>query len=627
MCGILGFSGFPQPELLKYMSDLLRHRGPDGSGSYQDPQGRMNLGHRRLSIIDLVTGDQPMSNENGRVWIVFNGEIYNYQELQPPLRAAGHQLATTSDTEVVLHLYEEYGLKFLEHLNGMFALALWDEERQTLLLARDRLGVKPLYWAEVAGRLVFASEMKSILCWPDFIRDMDPRAFSLYLSLRNVPEPLTIYRGLHALPPAHYLIWKPGEEPRLGRYWSLDFAPRPWPDEEALADGLEELLLDATRLRMRADVPVGAYLSGGVDSSLAVALVRQFFSGCLHTFSLGYADEPEDKVDTFYARRLAQQYRTDHHEYIMSAQELADALPDVVRHLDQPFAGVLSTYFLTGLVRQYVKVVLSGDGADDQFGSYGHHRLVWPLARLAQARAQGINDPYAVVDLAPLAARPDYVRGFEGLEPWAWRARFGAFPDEDKFSLLSPEFKSWVQEYSAEDFLAACWRRGTAQDPLNATLEVDIQTLLPNEVLFFVDRLSMAHSVEARSPYLDYRIAELAASIPGTLKIKGNTLKYILKKVAARYLPDEIIQRPKEGFVLPNHVWLRSQLNGLLQDLLAPGELAKHGFFDPRQVNRLIREHQQQVRDHAFRIWSLIMFQMWYNTYLESPQWPEPCTS
>ncbi|CAA7618719.1 Asparagine synthetase [Magnetospirillum sp. LM-5] len=621
MCGIAGFSGGPDPRRIAAMCDLLAHRGPDDHGYYTSPCNEMTLGHRRLSIIDLGTGHQPMSNEDGSIWVVFNGEIYNYKELIEELRPR-HRFATHSDTEVLVHLYEELGPDMVHRLNGMFSFALWDERRHRLLLVRDRLGVKPLYWAQVGGRLGFASEMKALLSWPELDRAVDPAAVSHYLSLRYVPEPATIWKGIQALPPGHLMEWSPGDRPQPRRYWTLDFTPADWPDEDALCDRVEELLLDATRLRMRSDVPVGAYLSGGVDSSLIVAMVRRHFGGQLHTFTLGYADQPADKQDLFYARRLAAKYGTDHHEYIMDARELADAALDVARFFDQPFAGVVSTYFLTGLVRKHVKVVLSGDGADDQFASYGHHRLVWPLERLAAERALNPEAPLEAVDLSPLADRPDYVRRFAGMTPWQMRANFGAFPPPLKAELLATPAGRVVAEHDTVAWLHQAFRSSRATDGLNRMLDVDIATSLPGEILAFCDRLSMAHSVEVRAPFLDYRLTELAATIPGTLKIKAGTLKYILKKTAQRYLPAEILDRPKEGFIQPNHVWLRGPLDPLIDRMLSPAGLDRHGLFDPSVVGRLVAEHRSGTADHAFRIWALVMFQAWYETYLGQSPWP-----
>lgn len=613
MCGICGFAGPPDRDLLSRMTTSMAHRGPDGSGLYESPSGKVSLGHRRLSIIDLESGAQPMLSADRSLCITFNGEIYNYRELNAQLEADGARLRTASDTETLLHLYAKYGVDMLSRLNGMFAFALWDEPRQRLFIARDRLGVKPLYWARVGRRFLFASELKAILCHCGVDKTISPRSLSLYLSLRNIPEPATIYRGIQALPPAHFMLLGLDGQKVVSRYWSLDFSsPRHMP-EESFVEELDALLKDATRLRMRADVPVGAYLSGGVDSSLVVAFMRQCHSGPLHTFSLAFADQPEGKNDPYYARLLADLYGTDHHEYVMDACEVGEELDNLMYFLEQPFGGVTSTYFLTKLVKQYVKVVLSGDGSDDQFASYGHHRLVWPLERLREMRAEGVADPYAVADLSPLTDRPEFIRRFDGLDSCSVRARFGAFTDEEKKQLFSPEYRYLACDYSAYDFYLDFWKKTRAKDPLNAMLEVDIQTLLPNEILFFCDRLSMAHSVESRSPFLDYRVLELSASIPGSLKIKGNVLKYILKKTAAKYLPNEILNRPKEGFVLPNHVWLRTKLDAVVARILTREKLAQHSFFDFDWLMSMIQEHKFGKRDHAFKIWTILMFQAWYD--------------
>ena len=621
MCGIAGFSGLPDGDRLAAMTDLLAHRGPDGEGFYTSPSQAMNFGHRRLSIIDLVCGDQPMANEDGSVVVVFNGEIYNYRELTAEL-SSRHAFRSRSDTEVLVHLYEEAGERMMERLNGMFAFALWDERRRRLLLVRDRLGVKPLYWAEVAGRFAFASEMKALLCWPEMRRTIDPASLAYYLSLRYVPEPHTIFADIQSLPAGHYLVWEPGRAPQIKPYWSLDFSRAEEAQEDVLIERLEELLLDAIRLRLRSDVAVGAYLSGGLDSSLIVAMAKQICGADLNTFSLGYADRPADKRDLDYARLMADRLGTRHHEVIMESGDLAGRLPEIVRHFDQPFSGVLSTFFLTELVSQHVKVVLTGDGADDLFASYGHHRLVWPLCALEAARRAGSNDPYQTADLSPLSERPELVRRFDGLPLAAVRANFGAFASDDRRALLNTPQGRSLLAYDATALLAGKVEASTATDDLNRMLDLDIRSSLPGEVLLFCDRLSMAHGVEARSPFLDYRIAEFSATISGRLKIKGPTLKYILRRLAARYLPREILERPKEGFVQPNHVWLRTAFDDLLADLLSPDELRKTALFDPDVVARLIAEHKRGTTDHAFRIWTLVMFQIWHRTYIEE-QWPK----
>jgi asparagine synthase (glutamine-hydrolysing) len=626
MCGIIGFSGFPDRDRLQAMTGLLAHRGPDGEGFFTSPTNSLNLGHRRLSIIDVAGGAQPIGNEDNSVVVVLNGEIYNYRELAAEL-APRHEFRTRTDTEVLVHLYEEMGDRMVERLNGMFVFALWDERRRRLLLVRDRLGVKPLYWADIGGRLAFASEMKALLCWPEVRREFDPAALAYYLSLRYVPDPKTIFQDIRSLPAGHLMSWEPGKEPRVERYWSLDFSRTTDMREEALVDRLEDLLLDAVRLRLRSDVPVGAYLSGGLDSSLVVTLVRQVCNLQIHTFSLGYADQMADKRDLHFARLMSGRLGTDHHELIMQAGDMVRRLPDVVRHLDQPFSGVLSTFFLTELVSGYVKVVLTGDGADDLFASYGHHRLVWPLCALAEARAQGAADPYQAADLSPLEARPELVRRFDGLPLSSVRANFSAFSSEHKRDLLDTPAGRSLLLYDTAKLLQPLFDDSTAKDELNRMLDADIRTSLPSEVLLFCDRLSMAHGVEARSPFLDYRIAELSAAIPGRLKIKGAVLKYILRRLAARYLPRDVLDRPKEGFVQPNHIWLRKEFDGLLEDLLSPAELGKIGLFNSKFVATMIDQHKAGTHDHAFRIWTLVMFQMWYRTYVEEPVWPATFTT
>lgn len=615
MCGILGISGTIDPGLLQRLTNLLAHRGPDGAGSYSDPLGRMHLGHRRLAILDTEGGAQPLGNETGEIWVSFNGEIYNFLELREALAASGrHRLATRSDTEVLVHLYEDEGPDFLRRLNGMFAFGLWDARRGRLLLARDRLGVKPLYWTMQGGRLMFASEMKALLAFPGFERRLDAGALAGYLALRYIPEPATIWTDIKMLEPGHYLEWEPGGEPRIRRYWALDYSdPLDEPDE-VLADRVEDLLLDAVRLRLRSDVPVGALLSGGIDSSLVVAMIRKLHQGPLHTFCLGFADRPADKQDIRYAGQVAEQYGTLHHQHLMAAGELSAALPALAAQFDQPFSGVVSTWFLAAEVRRTVKVVLSGEGADEAFASYGHHRLVWPLESLARATAAGVSDPWAVADLRPLEARRDLLRRFVGMSPWEMRASFGAFDAEGRGRLLDTPAGREVAAFDPARHLRPLFEAATARDPLNRLLEVDMRSSLPGEVLCFGDRLSMAHGVEMRGPFLDYRMAELAARIPGRQKIKGNSLKHVLRLVAARHLPAAIIERPKEGFVQPNHVWLHGPLAAMVDEILTPDALARHGLFHPAEVRRLIDHNRSRNGEDAFRLWTLVMFQAWWDS-------------
>jgi asparagine synthase (glutamine-hydrolysing) len=510
------------------MLEVIRHRGPDDDGAYNDRE--VHLGMVRLSIIDLSGGHQPMTNEEGTIHIVFNGEIFNYIELKAELEAHGHEFRTNSDTETIVHAYEQWGLSFANKLNGMFAIAIWDARHQTLLVYRDRFGVKPLFYSALNGSLVFGSEIKAVREHPAVGRDLDYEALSHYLSLRNVPAPFTIFRDIRALLPGHMLVWSAARGAEVKRWYELPTAVA-WhdDDEDALVERIDETLRDAVKLRLRSDVKYGAYLSGGIDSSSVVAITSEY-SSPVKTFTLTFADSPEHKRDGHFARVIADRYATEHHECVMSSTDLQNELPMVLNHLDQPFAGVISSFWLSRFMKQWVTVALSGDGADDLFGSYGHHRLVWPLAQLHAG-----NDP----DLSFFQGRESFVRSLGAFEPWEWRLAYGAFMEHEKESLLTPLGREMLAPYRTTDFLKRIYQRCDATaDELNRMLYLDVNTLLPNEILYFNDMLSMAHSMEVRTPFLDYRMAELACSIPGSLKIRDGKLKYILRKDAEKYLAE-----------------------------------------------------------------------------------------
>jgi len=595
------------------MLDRIRHRGPDDAGEYKDD--RVNLGMVRLSIIDLSGGHQPISNEDGTIHVIFNGEIYNYIELRAELEQQGHQFRTGSDTETIVHAYEEYGAAFAHKLNGMFTIALWDAREQRLLLYRDRFGVKPLFYADLNGALVFGSEIKAVRCHPLVTAELDHEALSHYLSLRNVPAPYTIFRDIRALLPGQMLSWSEPEGVKLSKWYELPTTIQ-WTDqdENTLIDRIDELLRDAVRLRLRSDVSYGAYLSGGIDSSSVVAIMSEFSPAPVKTFTLAFADSPDHKRDAYYARQVAQRYSTEHHEYVMSDSDLQNELPEIIRHLDQPFAGVISSYWLSRFMKQYVTVTLSGDGADDLFGSYGHHRLAWPIAAIQQARKEGrsISD----VDLSFFKDRPEFVTALAGYPAWEWRLAYAAFMQHEKVALLSERGRDLLTGCTTPCFLKSIYDQSDPHgDELNRLLYLDINTLLPNEILYFNDMLSMAHSLEVRTPFLDYRIAELACAIPGTLKIRDGKLKYILRRVAARYVGQDILDRPKEGFVLPKNTWLRAGMSGLPRDILSPERLAIHGYFEPNQVSSLIEGFRSGNDSLTFKLWTLIVFQLWYEQH------------
>ncbi len=619
MCGICGFTGERDETLLRRMSDAIAHRGPDDDGFYAD--GRVNLGMRRLSIIDVATGKQPVHNEDRTVWTVFNGEIYNFQELRADLEKRGHRFYTDhSDTETIVHLYEEYGREFVHRINGMFAIAVWDSRERTLLLYRDRMGVKPLFYAAAGRDLLFGSEIKTILLHPSYRRAMDHAAVYHYFTFKNIPAPLTAFKGISSLLPGEMLAWRDGDL-SLSRWWKVRFREDEGMDETYAASRILSLLEDATRLRMISDVPFGAYLSGGVDSSAVVAIMTRFSDRPVKTFSLGYEDELKNKeADLYYARKVSEAYKTEHHEYIMSHRELTEDIGSVVASFDQPFSGTISTFFLSKLIRQHVKVALSGDGADELFGSYLTHRVARPLRHFRgfadRAKANALTEDEKRL-LAPCDV-PFLNRLYEqtGGDEARIRYHLSLFNDEEKRDLLTDAFRQGLPvQASSQELIRQAFSGVTATDPLNRVLEMEWNTQLPDQVLAFVDFLSMAHSIEIRSPFLDYRLVEFAATVPGRLKIRDGSVKDILKKAVGPLLPEGITTRPKEGFVLPVFDWMTDRLKGYCGETLAPGRIERHGFFNSEVVKNLLLRYYTGDRGLAGRVWNLMMFQLWWERY------------
>ena len=613
MCGICGYTDREGFDVLKKMLTCMGHRGPNDSGYFVDDN--ISIGMVRLSIIDLLGGHQPISNEDNSVHVVFNGEIFNYIELREELETKGHIFRTSSDTETIVHAYDEYGLSFMHRLNGMFAIAIFDKQNGRLVLIRDRYGVKPLFYAVKDNSLVFGSEIKTVLCHPSVNRELDYEALSHYFSLRNIPAPFTVYKDIRSLLPGHMIVWDKNRC-KVVQWYQLSMTPR-WVenDEQLLVDHIDKILRDSIRLRLRSDVNYGAYLSGGIDSSTVVGIMSEYSPKPVKTFSLAFADSPAHKLDAYYARIIAEKYGTEHYEYIMSYDDLQQELPAVIAHLDQPFAGVISSFWLSRFMQQYVTVALSGDGADDLFASYGHHRLVWPVSAVQEALRNGTS--LDTVDYGFFNDRREFVINLAQYEPWEWRLAYAAFMEHEKISLFSEAGKKLFMPFSTANFLKDIYLSCTAEaDELNKILYLDINTLLHNEILYFNDMLSMANSMEVRTPFLDFRVAELACSIPGTLKIKDNTLKYILRKVAARYVPREILERPKEGFVLPKNTWLREGMAEMVKDVLSVSRLGIHGFFNQGYVDALVSKFFEGDEALTFKVWTLIILQIWYEQYL-----------
>lgn len=602
MCGICGFAAAPDPQTLTKMAATLTHRGPDEVGMWES--GDVSLAMRRLSIIDLSSGHQPVFNEDESLALVFNGEIYNHVELRAHLETRGHRFRSHhSDSEVLVHLYEEYGRDFLDHLNGMFAIALWDGPRRELILARDRAGIKPLYFSRQGSMLVFGSEPKALLAHPAISNEPDFRAINHYFSLKNIPAPFSAFREISQLRPGELLAWKDGRV-ETTRWWRFAFREDATVTEEEAAERILALLKDSVRFQMRSDVPFGAYLSGGVDSSSVVALMSEMSERPVRTFTLAYEDRFDHKEsDRHHAAMVAKLYKTEHHEEVISSRRLEEALPNIAAAFDEPFSGVISTYFITELIGKHVKVALSGDGADELFASYLPHRLAQPLARRDQGMTTGLDE---------WGGRADYLDGIRARGDGAAR-RMGQYLADDivKRAAYSEKMLALIGDDRTEDLVREHYAKTAQADALNQALYVDFETLLPDQVLAFVDRLSMVHSVEVRPPFLDHRLIEFAATLPGSMKISKGRVKHILKEAVRNLLPPSILDRPKEGFIMPVNAWLIDQLGPYVKSLLAPEKLSRHGLFRQPYVDELLAD----PKANGNRIWNLAMFQLWWDTY------------
>ena len=630
MCGICGIVGInsSQPidkDALLRMTHAMKHRGPDDQGTYND--GQVGLGSRRLSIIDLAGGRQPIPNEDEAVWIVFNGEIYNYRELRTYLKKKGHTFRTGTDTEVILHLYEEFGVDCLQHLNGIFAFAIWDIPRQEIVIARDRMGIKPLYYTQAANQFIFGSEMKVVLAHPAVGRDVDLIALNEYLSFEYVPSPRTILRHIYRLEPGHLLRYN-RQGLHIQSYWNVSLArseSRPPVNWHDYAAGLYDTLKASVRQELVSDVPVGVLLSGGIDSSTITALMVEQYPGTVDSFSVGFEEASFD--ESRYARVVADYLGTRHNELILTSKMVADMVPTITDFLDEPFgdSSLVPTYFLSLFARGYVKVVLGGDGGDELLAGYPTlmaHRLIEYYERLVPWRLRASVVP-KLFDLMPVSFSNislDFrIRRFlagRGVPLQARHHRWlGSFVDEETSLLLQDWLKPVLRDTYTQAYVHA--HECDARLPLNRLLYDDIKLYLEGDILYKVDRASMAASLEVRVPFLNREMVRFAAELPLELKLHRLTTKYLLKKSMQGVLPRDIINRPKKGFNMPVAHWLASELRDLVLDMLSEARITRQGFFNYPYVQRLLDEHFTHRRDNRKLLWTLLIFQMWYARYVE----------
>jgi asparagine synthase (glutamine-hydrolysing) len=631
MCGICGIVRTPDGPpfdagLIDRMCRTIVHRGPDDQGVYAD--GRAGLGTRRLSIIDVEGGHQPLSNEDGSIWIAYNGEAYNFAEVRDELAGLGHAFATRSDTETIVHAYEQWGNEFIHRFRGMFAFALWDKRADRLLLYRDRVGVKPLYYTQLPDRtLVFGSEIKAILAHPLVGREVEPAALDLYLTLEYVPAPFSMFKGIRKIPAGHFLIYEGGRI-TVEKYW--DVGP---PEEErgskplspdAAIEELYALLKESVKLRLVSDVPLGAFLSGGIDSSTVVGLMRENGAEPLRTFSIGFKDQSYNELE--HARRVAERFGTAHEEYILEPQAL-ELTEKLVRHLDEPLAdfSIFPTYLVSAMARRRVTVALSGDGGDELFGGYEHYQAQkisrWPGAapgaRLAGAVTGRIRPSEkkkgAWNKLRRFAQGTAFDAGHRHLR---WMMFLTDAAKRDLYAPALVEAIGGIRRLRDRDPFSGHFAAMDAYDRTTGELYLDFKTYLPDDIMVKVDRMSMAASLEAREPLLDHKLVEFAFRLPGRMKLHRLTTKWIFKKTAERLLARETIYRKKEGFSIPIKHWLKAELKDFLRETLSERRIREAGLFNPSPIARMIDAHLKGRENFSHQLWALLVFEVWRRNYL-----------
>jgi len=626
VCGIAGIVRSDgrdvDQELVRRMSGAIRHRGPDEDGFYF--KGPAGLGMRRLSIIDLKGGQQPIHNQDRTAWIVFNGEIYNYRELREQLEKLGHTFYTHSDTEAIIHAYDRYGSDCPKHLRGMFAFAIWDERTQELFIARDRVGKKPLLYAQVNGAFVFGSEFSALLQHPGVSREVEPEAIHHYLSFMCVPAPLTAYRAIRKLEPGHSLRWKQGEI-EIARYWQPDFSQKLKIGEEEAGERAIEILRDAVKVRLMSEVPLGAFLSGGIDSSAVVALMSEESSEPVKTFSIGF--EEQDFSELHHARRVAEHVGAEHHEFIVRPDAL-EVLPLLVEHYGEPYAdsSAIPTYYVARETRKHVTVALNGDGGDECFAGYERYaamQLAERYHRLPGLLRSGVIDqaigmlPTSETHRSRLRDAKRFIQAASLPKVDRYMRWISVFDSAAKSEIYSDKFRQQTALTNSSALLEPWFALANGAGVVDAALLADTMTYLPNDLLVKVDIATMAVSLEARSPFLDHKVIEFAASLPEKLKLHGLTTKYLLKRVLRQLLPAENLGRRKMGFGVPIGHWFRGKLEPFMRETILSERALKRGYFKPEVVQKLVESHVRGERDHSHRLWTLLMLELWLQRFID----------
>jgi len=624
ICGIFSHHGLaPEArEVTKKMCTVMVHRGPDDEGYYFD--ANIALGMRRLRIIDLITGHQPMTNEDKSIWVIFNGEIYNFPELREQLTRKGHTFATQSDTEVIVHLYEEAGEDFVHQLNGMFAIALWDKKRDTLIIVRDRLGIKPLHFYSTPHSLVFSSEIKSIL-QADYRRELDYESLSRFFTFEYIPAPATIFKGIQKLLPGHMIVARGGSI-TVKPYWDVRYSgtSSSSKDEQSYLDGIYHHLKDSVKKRLISDVPLGVFLSGGIDSSSITALMSEVTDSKIKTFAIGFKEESFNELR--YAKIVADRFQTEHQEFVVESNLVKELVPTLIEYLDEPLAdaSIIPTYIISKLARQYVTVALAGEGGDELFAGYDTYKA-YQVAKLYRKVPRIVRNgivkkivPYLPASKKRLSFEFKAKKFISGIDYPPEIANFiwwGAYNPEEKANLFSKSLAANIKEDVFTPVTYHC-NNTQADDTVDRLGYLDLKLYLQDDLLVKSYRMSMANSLEIRMPFLDHTFVDFATAIPSSLKLKGMHTKHILKKAMSEVLPPEILTRKKIGFDIPLGIWIRHELREFVTDVLSPDCMKRHGFFNHDYIETLLKEHFQGAHNHRQLLWPLIIFQFWYNRYM-----------